>query len=395
MRSFSVISLSIGLVLLLTQGGFSVDPSKNEEPLSPSDSNMIEQLLSLADDPNPYARIEAIERLHLWRQDPRAAAALKTAVHDEIWLVRRTALGLGHGTLGDSIEPLADKQVDAASQIVLLKQGNEPERISAALRLAWADQPEAVDALIRALKHKESIVRSAAADALGADPLNASRATETVLNALKEGAADSDRWVREKSLNGVGRFLFGDYKARTIEFLGKTAQNENDSSVRVAAVHSLRSAQTKRSSEILIPFLNDAAPEVRAEAAGGVHLECFPSGSAPLMKALYDPDPSVRREAAFSLGQAQDRKALQPLVDALVDSDEAVRLAAAQSLGDLKDPEAIPQMEKIAEQDPSEEVRRAIRRSVRSIENDGTSLLASRLFKFISKWKPLPGHCRG
>ncbi|MDC4222931.1 MAG: HEAT repeat domain-containing protein [Candidatus Manganitrophus sp.] len=58
---------------------------------------MIEQLLSLADDPNPYARIEAIERLHLWRQDPKAAAALKTAVHDEIWLVRRTALGLGYG----------------------------------------------------------------------------------------------------------------------------------------------------------------------------------------------------------------------------------------------------------------------------------------------------------
>lgn len=404
MRSFRVISLSIGLVLLLTQGGFAVTPSlngaapppfKEEVPVPPADSNMIEQLLSLANDPNPYARVEAIERLYLWREDPKVEKALKAAVHDEIWLVRRAAIGFVYGEHQDSMELLADKQVNAASQIVILKQGDEPERVSAALRLAWADQPEAVDALIRALKDNESTIRIAAAEALGADPLIPSRTTERVLAGLKDGATDSDRSVREKSLRGVGRFLFGKYKAETIEFLSKTLQNEAEPSVRGAAARALMEAHTTRSSEILTGFLNDSSAEVRAHAAGGIDLECLPKGLPHLIKALYDPDPMVRRGAVFSIGYAQDRKALQPLLDSLIDSDEAVRLAAAQSLGNLKEPEAVPKMKKIAEDDPSEEVRTMIKKSIQLIENDNTSPITNRISRFISKWKPRPEHCKG
>lgn len=507
MHSLSVIFLSIGLALL-AQSGSAVDrgPTKSEADLHPaeeqveastSDSVIIEQLLMLANDPNPYARVEAIERLYFWRQEPKVAAALRAAVHDDVWLVRRAAgiygtrediytqlededpkirysavyrviqLGdprlvdllidrlydpspmvvfdslfalhqindkraikpllefmLSHKESESTVRPLVEelasepfervfekykadlkpapkekitfKQIDAASQFKMLEHGDLPQRVSAALRLAWANKPEAIDALIRALQDKESAIRAAAAEALGADPLLSPRATERVLSSLKEGITDSDPLVRGKSMSGVGRFLFGEYKAQTIEFLGKAAEDEKDRSVRVAAIRALETAHTTRSSEILIDFLNDSSPEIRAYAVGGVDLECLPKGTEEVMKALYDPDPSVRREAAFSLGQARDQMALQPLLDALIDSDESVRLAAAQSLGTLKDPEAIPQMKEVTENDPSEEVRRVTKQSIRLIKNHAAgNPLVNRLFKLISKWMPLPEHCKG
>lgn len=513
MRSFRVIFLSIGFALLLIQGGFAFDgstsgteanpdPAQEEGQVPSPDPNTIEQLLSLAKDPNPYARAEAIERLYLWRQDPKVAEALRPAVHDDIWFVRRAASIFG--THEDTIDQLTDedphirniaidwaiqledprktdllidrlydpygktvydtlialgnlkdqkaikpilefllshpewkssveisiklltgeplekvmekyrselkpaaknkitfKQVDAASQINILERGDGSDRVSAALRLAWSDTPDAVNALIRALEDKESSVRIAAAEALGAYPLILSRATERVLESLKEGATDSDPSVREKSLRAVGWFAFGRYKTDTIEFLRKTAERESNPAIKAVAVRALAGAHTTRSSEILISFLNDSSPEVRAYATGGVHLECFPKGLDHLIKALYDPDPSVRRQAAFSLRYVRHKKAIRALVDALIDSDETVRLAAAQSLGSglgLEDPEAIPPLKQVAETDPSEEVQRWAKHAIRKLEDaykrESEHPILSRLVELILKLKPLPKHCK-
>lgn len=517
MRSFRVIPLSIGLALLLTQGGFAFDgsPSKAGAASAPSktenkniDPIIFEELSRLAKDPDPYVRLEAVNQLNTWHEDPKAEEVLIAAAHDDIWIVRRasfpygiprdllldrlvdedmgirasavlhsgvlqaarpndsrfvdafldrlydpyskivydTLIALGESNDKRAIKPILEfllshpewkssveisiklltgeplekvmekyrselkpaaknkitfKQVDAASQINILERGDGSDRVSAALRLAWSDTPDAVNALIRALEDKESSVRIAAAEALGAYPFILSRATERVLESLKEGATDSDPSVREKSLRAVGWFAFGRYKTDTIEFLRKTAERESNPAIKAVAVRALAGAHTTRSSEILISFLNDSSPEVRADATGGVHLECFPKGLDHLVKALYDPDPSVRRQAAFSLRYVRHKKAIRALVDALIDSDETVRLAAAQSLGSglgLEDPEAIPPLKQVAETDPSEEVQRWAKYAIRKLEDaykkESEHPILSRLVELILKLKPLPKHCK-
>ncbi|NKE71387.1 HEAT repeat domain-containing protein [Candidatus Manganitrophus noduliformans] len=509
MRSSRVISLSIGLALLLTQGGFAFDegPSKTETVSSlfkPENKNIdpiiFEELSRLAKDPDPYVRLEAVNQLNTWYEDPKVAEVLRAAAHDDIWIVRRapfpygtprdlllddmvdedvgirdsavfqaarpndsrfvdafldrlydpyskivydSLIALGESNDKRAIKPILEfllshpewessvkisiklltgeplekvmeayrselkpapknkvtfKQREAAPQIKLLQEGNRIERVSAALRLAWADKPEALNALIWALKDNDSTVRAAAAQSLGAWPLMG-RWTEKVLHALMESAIDSDSMVREISMVGVGQFTYGEYSAPAIEFLEKAVQNEKDPSVRAAAVYSLGGVNTTRSSKILLGFLNDPSAEVREHAVRGVNLECLPSGLEHVIKALYDPNPSVRRFAAFSVGRPKDRVAVQPLIDVLMDSDEMVRFGAVSSLGFIGAPEAIQKMKEVAEADPSEEVRERAREAIQNIENqpaeESKYPIVNWLFKLISKLKPLPEHCKG
>lgn len=464
----------ISLFLSLRGRVFAQENSKNQE-LMP-DLNL-DELLQRAKSPDPYVRLEGVMELHRWNQNLKVEEVLRSAVHDEIWFIRRNALALGYGKIEDSIdlsrdedpvirvksidgliqfenprkiellidrlydpygrvvydalialgklkdqraikpilefflshkewedsvelsirsitgEPLDKamkaylaelkpapekritfRQVDVSSQIKRLQSGRA-ERISAVLRLAWADDPEGVKALIHALKDNEPTVRSAAAEALGALPFIAARATELVLSSLMAVATtDPDPSVRKQSMNSAGKFLFSEYRDQAIDLIRKAALNEKDPSVRIEAIRPLSGVRNRRTIEIMIDFLNDSSPEVRAQAANGIYLICLPEAIGSLITALKDPEPIVRKAAANSLAQAQDRKALRPLIDVLKDKDERVRLAAAHSLGSLKEPEAIRYLKEVAKSDPSGEVQRAANQSIMLIENERFSL---------------------
>src|SRR5581483_4406758 len=166
------------------------------------------------------------------------------------------------------------------------------------------------------------------------------------------------------------------------------------------AVRYLSGVRNKRSAEALVDFLKDPSPTVRANAAAGIYLVCVPAASGDLIKALKDPEPSVRENAASSLRLTQDQNAILPLIEALKDSAPLVRREAASSLHSefLSERESIPLLKEVAENDPSEEVRRAAKQSMEQIEmslkrDPFLRPILKPIVLFIVKWTPIPEQC--
>jgi HEAT repeat protein len=123
----------------------------------------------------------------------------------------------------------------------------------------------------------------------------------------------------------------------------------------------------------LVKSLSDQDSHVRAGAAdalgqiGGAAKEAVPA----LIKALGDPDANVRGRAAEALGGI-GREVLETvpaLIKSLGDPEVVTRWNAAQALGEIgpgaKD--AVPELERLAEKDPQEFVRRPARKALEKI----------------------------
>ena len=73
---------------------------------------------------------------------------------------------------------------------------------------------------------------------------------------------------------------------------------------------------------------------------------------APLIASLGDPHEAVRLSAAAALGKIGDTTAVEPLIARLSDGDSKVRRMAASALGKLRDERALPELERVAREDP-------------------------------------------
>lgn len=71
----------------------------------------------------------------------------------------------------------------------------------------------------------------------------------------------------------------------------------------------------------------------------------------PLIEALRAPDVGVRRGAAVGLGRIGNRWAVDSLIQALRDPNEEVRWYVAWALGEIGDPHALPELERMAQED--------------------------------------------
>jgi HEAT repeat protein len=145
-----------------------------------------------------------------------------------------------------------------------------------------------IQGLIKALAFKDTSIRIAAAEALGAlrDPL----AVEHLIVALKD---------------------------------------ENPG-VRRACILALEIRGGVKVVEPLVAVLQDLDPDVRAAAAHAVY-----------RRLMTDPDQDARRGAATALGLMRAPDAVEPLVKAIMDSDEGVRVASIRALQAIGDTQAI------------------------------------------------------
>jgi HEAT repeat protein len=102
--------------------------------------------------------------------------------------------------------------------------------------------------------------------------------------------------------------------------------------------------------EWLVPFLNDAAPEVRQCAALGLAIKADESATQPLVQALSDENSmvaSLAMNALVKIGGA----AVPSLIDLVKNAPQAVRIYALHALAEIKDHRAIPIMMNVMQED--------------------------------------------
>jgi HEAT repeat protein len=216
-----------------------------------------------------------------------------------------------------------------------------------------------VPVLIKALKHRDPLVRNAAASALGY--IGDQRAVKPLIEAMDDPELRKMRRYPAAS-NAVSCFgksatpqiaqayrdavpavrlkLLSMFEHRWDEqampmFLN--ALKTGPPSEKVLAIKLLRRFKSKEITDALIGALKDGAGEVRAAAAGSLGEKDAPRAFGILKKALRDTDARMRSAAALTLGRIGGKEATDALTGALKLQDAVVRAAAARALGGIND----------------------------------------------------------
>lgn len=177
-----------------------------------------------------------------------------------------------------------------------------------------------VRGLIMALRHRDTAVQYAAAEALGV--LREPAAVPALISALTGDRYSGVRWKAAEALARIGPPAVGPL----IQALG-----HQDDDARWKAAIALGEIGDPRAIAPLLALLEDDDRFVQSRAAYA--LAQFGTLSLPsTVAAMKNPSPHVRRGAALALGRIGDPGAIPPLLSAMCDRDESVRAAALQAL---------------------------------------------------------------
>lgn len=195
--------------------------------------------------------------------------------------------------------------------VVLLRHEKHALRWHGAMALAKRGDGKAIDALIGALRDKDSRVEIVAGNAL--------------------------RQVENPEVIGP---------------LVACLQDE-DPSIRLAAIFPLGGHKGPAVLDALLGALKDEDEHIRHRAASELHNHAHPRAIDALIDAMKEEDRGIRFWAVRALGEIRDPRVIEPLVRALADRDTEVRRLAAGLLGDTGDPRAIkPLIDVLGDQSP-------------------------------------------
>ena len=320
--------------------------------------NNIDELITQLQDPNPDVRSGAVSALGK-SGESTTVAPLITALQDESELVRGYALQ-GLKDIGPPAVPLLivalknpDRKVRRKASCVIDDIGYELKEVG---------DFQAVEPLIAALKDPTSVVRSHSVTALG--KIGGPQALPAVISALKTEAVRSalDIGVCYRAIEALHR-------------LGKTAAEHlthalkhQDKAIRRKAATLLGKTGEAGAVDLLIIALNDEHPRVRSRAAHALGRIGNPSAVNALTVAIRDAAPNVRINALHALGKFGE-SAVAALISALADPATSVRRHAIAALDKTGSKQFIPQLEKIAWDEPEDSVRQAAIRALRKRRN--------------------------
>ena len=112
-----------------------------------------------------------------------------------------------------------------------------------------------------------------------------------------------------------------------------------------ATIQQIGTAQDERNTAALLPFLTNANPTYRREAALAFASVQAPAAVPGLIPLLRDADPSVRRAAAYALGQTGDSTAVDSLrLRVLKEPDGVVRRYVHEALGRTVTRRSLPEL---------------------------------------------------
>lgn len=247
-----------------------------------------------------------------------------------------------------------------------LKSKLDKVRERAVSELGEAHSPEAVEALIVALRDDPAyLIRSAAARALKNFP------EPRVIAALIEALKDRHSKVWAEASNSL--VVLGDSRAIAplIELLGP-----DDFGVPGRASAALMNF----GAQAVKPLIETCRNSSDAQRDGIVSTLAKLGSVAvrPLAEALASDDPSVRECAAKALGRIGDRAAGVPLLTLLEDGDPRVVTAAAEALGEMREPRSLDALLELLESEQAE-VSEAAVAALGKLDPDAAPVLLAKL----------------
>jgi HEAT repeat protein len=289
------------------------------------DPRAVVPLVGKVEDSAPDVR-QAVVRALGDLADARSSSALVLALRDQSTDVRRNALAaLGRMRAADAVDAIATFARDRAPAI----------RTAALAALGRIATPDAVSALVAGLGGGDDAAGTLAPtpvrDALVAAGIErAARAVEAVLAGSPSPlAATSAAWI------------LGQWHDRASEPAILGAMRRGVLPV-AAALHALAAAGGDADVPVVLEFITDASPLVRAEALGATLALLDPGrpdGRAvePLADALRSARPTAveRARIARLLGRTGAPRAAPLLVDLARTKEPSLRIAALEALGTL------------------------------------------------------------
>jgi cellulose synthase operon protein C len=313
-------------------------------------------LLGRLDDASPAVRIEVVASLARLG-DPRAVVPLVGKVEDSAPDVRQAVVR----ALGD----LGDGRASSALVLALRDQSMDVRR-NALAALGRMHATDAVDAIATFVRDRAPAIRSAALAALGrigtpeavaalvaslgtGDDATGTLGPTPVRDALVAAGPDRAAAALQAVLSGSpsaqaatsAAWILGQWRARPSEPAVVAAMRRGVLPV-PAALHALATAGGDADVPIVLEFITDPSPLVRAEALGASLSLLDPSrpdGRAvePLADALRSVRPTAPERARIArlLGRTGAPRAAPLLVDLARTKEPSLRVAALEALGTL------------------------------------------------------------
>jgi HEAT repeat protein len=304
----------------------------------------IEPLLRLLEDRSatPEMRASAAHALGVIG-DRRAIDGLAAMLRDERHFVRQSA-AQALGQIGET----------AVDKILEMSNSNTPAvRESAIEALGYTGSSRGLDRIIEALRDSSTGVRSAAVRALG--EAQGERAVGELVRILQDDA-NPLRTQAAASLARAGRSAV----PQLVRLLA-----DSKPSVRQLAAEALGDTGSAEAVPPLLDLIRRDQSGARLEAIQSLGKIGDASAIGTLIELARATSVSVRKKSVAALAQFRDPRVVDALEEALADRDEEVRLAAASGLGEVGDQRVLAKLEKLADGDPSSDVRSA---AVQSIE---------------------------
>jgi HEAT repeat protein len=213
-----------------------------------------------------------------------------------------------------------------------------------------AEPPEvirSVDLIINALRDPNVSVRSAAVHALGES--GSPRAVEPLIAILKDETS---------TLRGEASVALGKLRSAAVPGL-VLALSSDRPSIRMLAAQALGETGSIDAVPALIQLISTDVSGARGEGIDALGKLGDASAADAIIAAMAAGSPGVRQKSISALVLLHSPKAEDALISALSDKSEDVRHAAAAGLGDIGDDRATASLEKLADNDPSSDVRSA------------------------------------
>jgi len=200
-----------------------------------------------------------------------------------------------------------------------------------------------VEGLIKALQHKDYLVRKEAARSL--KKVGDERAVLPLTKTLKfeEWQSDSPILSSVREFSAEALSIIGDERA--IPHLIQSIREDKDDEVRWRSVYALGKIGDRSVVEVLIEALNSESWIVRENAARALGNIGAYEGVDSLISALDDREWRVRKNTVIALGEIDDPDAIRPLLKLLSDEDADVRRKTVDVLAHMGDVAYYPLME--------------------------------------------------